>query len=120
MAKATVWFVVDYAIDPAGLAEFERVAAIMSDESAKEPGTLLYSWCMGADTTQCRLIESYVDGAAVLAHITGPVITTWVPEISKVSKVTLFEVYGDPGPEATATLEQIGAKVYKPRVGFSR
>lgn len=120
MAQATVWFVVDYLIDTGKFDEFDRLAKAMSEKSAEEPGTLLYKWHISADRSQCRLVESYVDGQAVLAHITGPVIRDYVPEISKVSSVTLFEVYGDPGPEAAAVLSDLGALVYTPIQGFSR
>jgi len=120
MAQATVWFVVDYAVDVAQFSEFERLAQLMSEKSAEEPGTLMYKWCLSPDRTQCRLLESYVDAAAALAHITGPVIHDLVPLIEKVSKVTLFEVYGDAGPEATAALRDLGATVYKSWRGYSR
>ncbi len=120
MAQATVWFVVDYLVDVSRFDEFERLAKAMSEKSAEEPGTLLYKWHISADRSQCRLIESYVDGQAVIAHVTGPVIRDYVPQIGQVSKVTLFEVYGDPGPEATDVLASIGALVFTPIQGFSR
>jgi quinol monooxygenase YgiN len=120
MAHATVWFVVDYDVDVTKFDEFDRLAKLMSEKSAEEPGTLLYKWHISADRTQCRLIESYVDGQAVIAHVTGPVIRDYVPQISAVSKVTLFEVYGDPGQEAAEVLASIGAILYKPIQGFGR
>lgn len=120
MAQASVWFVVDYAVDVTRSAEFERLAKTMSDETVKEAGTLAYKWHISPDRTAARLVESYVDGAAVLAHITGPVIRDFLPLISEVSKVTLFEVYGDPGEEASKLLVGFGAGIYAPLQGFSR
>ena len=120
MAQATVWFVVDYAVRAPHVAEFERLAKAMCEKTAEEPGTLVYKWHVSRDRATARLVESYVDGKAVLAHITGPVIRDLVPRMDMIAEVTGFEVYGEPGPEAAAVLAELGAAVYAPLAGFSR
>ena len=53
-----------------------------------------------------------VDSDAVLTHLTGPVVQQWVPKLLGVSSLDSFEVYGDPGPKASAMLAGFGATVF--------
>jgi quinol monooxygenase YgiN len=70
MGNKGVRFTVSLTIAEGKLAEFEKVAEAMLAGSRGEPGTLGYDWCLSSDRRQCRLLESYVDSAAVLAHLT--------------------------------------------------
>jgi quinol monooxygenase YgiN len=112
MTKSEVRFTVDLTIKADKLDAFERVAQTMIAGTQKESGALGYDWCLSADRTRCRLVETYADDRAVLAHMTGPVATELVPKLLEVSSLTGFEVYGDPGVKATEILEGLGAKIY--------
>jgi quinol monooxygenase YgiN len=112
MTHHTVRFNVDLTIHEGKLEVFEGIAQSMIADSQKEPGTLAYDWYLSGDKKVCRLLETYTDANAVLAHCTGPVVQELVPKLLKVSTLNDFEVYGDPGPEATAMLTGLGAKIF--------
>jgi quinol monooxygenase YgiN len=120
MTTNTVRFIVSFAIDEGKLGAFEDVALLMTADTRKEPGTLAYEWCLSPDRQRCRLFEAYTDADAVLAHLTGPVVQTLVPRLLETSKVSGFEVYGNPGPAAAELLAGLGAEIFKPWQGFSR
>jgi quinol monooxygenase YgiN len=120
MDKQVVYFILDFVINEGKLAEFESTARKMTVGSQKEHGTISYEWYFSKDRKQCRLLEIYVDAIAVLAHLSGPVVQEWVPKIQQYSSIGRFEVYGDPGPQATEILEDIEAKIFEHRIGMSR
>ena len=120
MSNDTVRFTVDLSIHDGKLGEFERIAQAMCAGSQNESGTLAYSWYLSEDRKRCRLIEIYADAQAALAHLTGPVVKELVPQLLESSKVTGFEVYGDPGARATEILLRFGAEVFKPWHGLNR
>jgi quinol monooxygenase YgiN len=112
MAKNTVHFVVDLAIHEGKFDQFESIAQAMIAGTLKETGALGYDWFLSADRKRCRLLETYVDANAVLAHMTGPVVQQLVPKILATSSISGFEVYGDPGPEAAKMLAGVGAEIF--------
>jgi quinol monooxygenase YgiN len=120
MAQQTVRFTVDLTIHEGKLNEFQSIAQAMIADTEKEPGTLAYDWCLSADRKRCRLVEAYVDANAVLAHMTGPVVQKLVPKLVEVTAVSAFEVYGDPGPQATAMLTGMGAEIFPLWRGLDR
>ena len=112
MSKGKVCLAVDLTINEGKLDEFEGIARTMIAGSQKEPGTLAYDFFLSGDRQRCRLIESYVNADAVLAHFKGPVVQELVPKLLGTSSLTGFEVYGDPGPEATQMLQGFGAHIF--------
>jgi quinol monooxygenase YgiN len=120
MSKDMVRLAVDLTINEGKLSEFEGIARTMIVGSQKEPGTLGYDFFLSDDRKRCRLVESYADAAAVLAHFKGPVVQELVPKLLGTSSLTGFEVYGDPGPEATQMLRGFGAQIFDFWDGLSR
>jgi quinol monooxygenase YgiN len=120
MTDNQVRFSVDLAIHDGRRAAFESIAREMIAGSQKEAGNLVYSWYLSADGKRCRLLETYADAAAVLAHMTGMVVQQLVPRLLEHSKIERFEVYGDPGAKAAAILQGLGAEIYQFQFGFSR
>jgi quinol monooxygenase YgiN len=120
MAASTVRFVVSFAINDGAFVAFERLARVMAAESQKDPGTIAYEWFLSADRTRCRLCETYVDGGAALAHLTGPVVRELVPKLLEAGSITGFEIYGDPGPEVSMIVAGLGAEIFPGWLGFSR
>jgi quinol monooxygenase YgiN len=118
MSKQTVGLVVDLTIQEGNFNAFESVAQEMIAGSQKEPGTLAYEWYLSGDRQSCRLVESYADADAVLAHFAGPVVQAMVPKLLEVASLTRFEVHGDPGAEATEVLAGFGAKIFLPWRGL--
>jgi quinol monooxygenase YgiN len=112
MTRNMVRFTVDLAINEGKFDQFESIAQAMIAGTLKEAGALGYDWFLSADRKRCRLIETYEDANAVLAHCTGPVVQQLVPKILETSSIAGFEVYGDPGPEAAKMLAGVGAEIF--------
>jgi quinol monooxygenase YgiN len=118
MAKQEVRFTVDFTIYAEKLEEFKTIAQAMITATGKEQGTLGYDWFFSSDSTHCRLIETYVDANAVLAHLNGPAVQELVPKLLGTASLGDFEVYGDPGPEASNILAGLGAKTFQFQLGM--
>ncbi len=120
MTKNTVYFVVDLTIHEGKFDQFESTAKAMIAGTLKEAGALGYEWFLSADRKRCRLLETYADANAVLAHMTGPVVQQLVPKILETLSISGFEVYGDPGPEAAKMLAGVGAEIFPLWYGLGR
>jgi quinol monooxygenase YgiN len=115
-----VYLVVELDINEAKSAELESIAKAMTAGSQREPGTVGYEFSLSADGKRCRLLETYVNADAVLAHFTGPVVRELVPQMLGAVNLDRFEVYGDPGETAAAMLKGFGAEIFRPWDGFNR
>jgi quinol monooxygenase YgiN len=73
---------------------FEGIAQAMVASSQKEPSTLGYEWFLSADRRRCRLMETYTDANAVLAHINGSVVEELLPKLPgrRASRASRFMV----------------------------
>jgi quinol monooxygenase YgiN len=120
MLKHMVRLTVDLTIKEETFNEFEAIARTMIAGSQKEPGTLGYDFFLSDDRKRCRLVESYADADAVLAHFKGPVVQELVPRLLETSSLTGFEVYGNPGPETTQMLKGFGAEIFDFWDGLTR
>ena len=110
--KQTVRLNVTLTVSDRKLAAFEEIAQTMIAGTRKEPDALACDWHFSADRKRCRLIETYVNSEALVAHFKGPVVQQLVPKMVEVSKVDRFEVYGDPGPEGRQMLSPFGADIF--------
>ena len=109
VASTDVRFVVDLTVNPGAFDAFDATAKKMTARCKGEPGTTGYEFFVSADRAQTRLVETYADARSALSHLTGPVVSELVPQLLESSSLQGFEVYGDPGPEATKILEGFGA-----------
>ena len=116
----TVHFLLDVTIHEGKFDSFEGIVQEMIASTRQEPGALGYEWCLSADRTRCRIIETYADSDAVLAHLTGPAVQQGVPKMLETSSLNRFEVYGDTGLKAAAMLAGFGAEIFPPWCGFRR
>src|SRR5271165_5604296 len=114
MTSKIVRFTVSLSIADGKLEAFEKIAEVMLAATRSEPGALGYDWYVSGDRRHCRLLETYADADAVVAHLTGPVVQESVPKLLTVAALDRFEVYGDPGPKASAMLAGFGAIIFKP------
>jgi len=112
MASKIVRFTVSLSIADGKLEAFEKIAEAMLAATRNEPGALGYDWCLSSDRRQCRLLETYANADAVVAHLTGPVVQEYVPKVLTVAALNSFEVYGDPGTKASAMLAGFGAVIF--------
>jgi len=118
--SAQVYFHLNLKIHEGKSDAFRKIADEMTALTKKEPGALGYEWYLSADGTSCRLVETYADQAAVMAHVTGTAVRDWLPQLLQVSSITAFGVYGDPGAEAGASLTAAGAEVFQQIAGIVR
>jgi quinol monooxygenase YgiN len=100
------------AIHEGKLEEFKALAAeCIRKVREKEPGTLQYEWFLNEAQTECVVLESYRNSAAVLEHIAnlGPTLQAilslgdWA-----------FELFGSPSPELVNASAGLTLKVYAP------
>jgi len=120
MVMHTVHVAVDLTVHEGKLDAFEGIARAMVASSQKEPGTLGYEWFLSADRRRCRLVETYKDANAVLAHLNGPVVEELLPKLLGTASVAGSEVYGNPGPKATERLAAFGAEIFEFQYGLNR
>jgi quinol monooxygenase YgiN len=116
----TIRFAVDLTITEGKLDAFQAIAQQMTAGTQKEPGALVYDWYFSADRKRCRLLETYSDAKAMKEHVQGPVVQQLVPKLLEVSKLTRFEVYGEPDSEDAKTLQGVGAEIFAFWNGVSR
>ena len=115
-----VHFLVDLTINEGKLEAFQSIALEMIARTRNEPGALEYEWHLSADRKRCRLVETYTDADAALAHMTGSVVQQLVPKMMAHTKIDRFEVCGDPGPKAAEMLAAIGAEIFPSWKGLGR
>jgi len=115
-----VHFLVDLTIHEGKFDSFEGIAQEMVASSQQEAGALRYEWYLSADRKRCRIVETYGDSEAVLAHLTGWAVQEGVPKLLAASSLNRFEVYGDPGAKAAAMLAGFGAEIFASWSGFTR
>jgi len=74
MAGEKVYFKLDFNIHEGKLATFEQTAKTMIDGTKKESGALGYEWFLSEDRKSCRLLETYANADAMLAHMNETVV----------------------------------------------
>ena len=120
MLEKVVRLAVNMTPHPGKLEEFKTIAAAMTAGSNAEPGTVGYEWFASADGKRYRLLETYVDAAAVEAHFTGSVVGKLVPKLAALCSIDGFEIYGDPGPKVREMAGAFGAVFYQYTLGIDR
>jgi quinol monooxygenase YgiN len=120
MSKANVHFTVEVTINEGKFDTFQAIVQTMIAGTQKEPGALGYEFHLSADRKRCRLLETYADANAVLAHMAGPVVQELVPKLLQTVTLNRFEVYGDPGPKAAEILTGVGAEIFPFWRGLNR
>ena len=117
--SAQVYFHLNLKIHEGKADAFRKIADEMTNLTKAESGALGYEWYLSADGTHCRLVETYADQAAVMAHITGIAVRELLPQLLQVSTITSFGVYGDPGVQAAAALTAGGAELFQQIAGIA-
>jgi quinol monooxygenase YgiN len=115
-----VYFHLSLKINEGKTDAFRKIVDEMTALTKAESGALGYEWYLSADASRCRLVETYADEAAVMAHITGTAVRDVLPQLLQVSTITSFEVYGDPGAKAAASLTASGAELFQQIAGIVR
>ena len=120
MVESIVRLTVSFSVTEAQMNAFKSIAAQMTDGTKAEPGTLGYEWFVSGDGMRFRLVETYVNAAAIEAHFMGSVVQQLVPKLASVSSVEGFEIYGDPGQKVAEMASAFGASIYHYWIGINR
>jgi quinol monooxygenase YgiN len=120
MVEQVVRLTVSLTVNDGRLDEFKSVALAMTEGSEAEPGTLGYEWFSSSDNKRHRLVETYVDAAAIEAHFTGAVVQQMVPKLAAVCSVNSLEIYGDPGARVAEMAGGFGGVIYQYWLGINR
>jgi quinol monooxygenase YgiN len=120
MAGEKLYFKLDFNIHEGKLATFEQTAKTMIDGTKKKSGALGYEWFLSEDRKSCRLLETYANADAMLAHMNETVVRELLPKLLESATLAKFEVYGEPGAEARGMLARSGAVIYAFRRGLGR
>ena len=86
---------------------------------ANEPYTINYEFYLNSDETRCIVHETYANSEAILAHNAGVALQTILPKIFSVSRISRFDVYGNPSEELQKVLTSFGSQTYNLFAGFS-
>ncbi len=115
-----VYLLVELTIHEGQFDAFEKTAKQMIADTPNEPGAVGYEWHLSPDRKRCRIVETYADADALLAHLKGPVVQELVPKMLESSAIDRAEVYGDPRAEAREMLAGFGAGIFDRWQGFHR
>ena len=111
---------VEFIIERSKIEEYKKlVQDIVKQVEANEPDTINYEFYLNKAETSCVVNETYANSEAALAHRKGA-IQTILPKILNISKITRFDVYGEPSEELQKVLISLGAQAYNLLAGFSR
>ena len=89
---------------------FKSLAAqMLKAVKENEPGTTQYDAFFNADQTECVVLETYTDSAAVFAHLAD--IGAMLQKLLELSVMTL-EVFGSPSEELIAATVAMQPKRY--------
>jgi quinol monooxygenase YgiN len=118
-----IHFRAEFTIDEGKIEEYKKLVQDMSRVvEANEPDTINYQFYLNRDETKCIVHETYANSEAVLAHVTGVASQTILPKVFSVSRISKFDVYGNPSEELQKVLTSFSPHphTYNIFAGFSR
>ena len=120
MEHNQIHFRAEFTIEEGKIEEFKKLVQDMSRVvEANEPDTINYQFYLNRAETKCIVHETYANSEAVFAHITSVASQTILPKVFSVSKISRFDVYGNPSEELQKALTSFNPQTYL-FAGFSR
>ena len=121
MERNQIHFRAEFIIEEGKIEEYKKLVQEMSKVvEANEPDTIDYEFYLNRAETKCIVHETYTNSEAVLAHNVGLASQTILPKIFSVSRISRFDVYGNPSEELQKVLTSFGSQAYNLFAGFSR
>src|SRR5438094_7014241 len=115
-----IHFRAEFTINEGKIEEFKKLIEDMSRlVEANEPYTIGYQFYLNRAETKCVVHETYTNPEAVLAHNNSIASQTVLPRIFAVSRITKFDVYGNPNQELERLLTSFSPQIYNLFAGFS-
>jgi quinol monooxygenase YgiN len=119
-----IHFRAEFIIEDGKIEEFKTLIQDMCRlVETNEPDIISCKFYLNSDETTCVVNEIYANSEAVLAHNTGVASQTILPKIFNVSRISRFDVYGDPSEELQKVLTSFvphTLQAYTLIAGFSR
>jgi quinol monooxygenase YgiN len=122
MKHNQIQFRAEITIQEGKIEEFKKLVRDMSRVvEANEPDTIGYQFYLNReDETKCIVYETYTNSEAVFAHNNGVASQAILPKVFNVSRISRFEVYGNPSEELQKVLTGFSPQTYNLYAGFSR
>ena len=121
MEHNQIHFRAEFTIEEGKIEEYKKLVQDMSRVvEANEPDTINYQFYINREETRCIVHETYANSEAILAHNVGVASQTILPKIFSVSRISRFDVYGNPSEELQKVLTSLGPQTYNLFTGFSR
>ena len=116
-----IHFRAEFTIEEGKIEEYKKLVQEMSRVvEANEPDTIDYQFYLNRAETKCIVHETYANSEAVLAHNAGVASQTILPKIFSISRISRFDVYGNPSEELQKVLTSFNPQTYNLFAGFSR
>ena len=120
MEHNQIHFRAEFTIEEGKIEEYKKLVQDMSRVvEANEPDTINYQFYINREETRCIVLETYANSEAALAHNVGVASQTILPKIFSVSRISRFDVYGNPSEELQKVLTSLGPQTYNLFTGFS-
>ena len=121
MNQGQIEFRAEFTIQEGKIEEYKKLVQEMSRlVQTNEPDTIGYQFYLNSSGTKCIVSETYANSNAVFAHSNSVASQTILPKIFNVSRISRFEVYGNPKEELQKVLSNFNPEIYSPFAGFSR
>ncbi len=121
MKHNQIQFRAEFTIKEGKIEEYKKLIQDMSNAvEANEPDTIGYQFYLNSSETKCIVSETYANSEAVFAHSNGVASQTILPKIFNVSRISRFEVYGNPRAELQKLLTSFSPETYNRFAGFNR
>jgi len=121
MKEGQIEFRAEFTIQEGKMEEYRKLVQEMSRVvQVNEPDTIGYQFYLNKAETKCIVSETYANSEAVFAHNSGIASQTILPKIFNVSRITRFEVYGNPSEKLQKVLTSFNPETYSLFTGFSR
>jgi quinol monooxygenase YgiN len=121
MEHNQIHFRAEFIIEEGKIEEYKKLVQDMSRVvEANEPDTINYQFYLNRSETKSIVHETYSNSEAVIVHNNGVASETILPKIFSVSRISRFDVYGNPSEELQKLLTSFGPQTYNLFAGFSR
>jgi quinol monooxygenase YgiN len=121
MKHNQIHFRVEFTIEEGKIEEYKKLIQEMSRVvEDNEPDTINYQFYLNRSETKCIVHETYANSEAALAHNNGIASQTILPKIFGVSRISSFDVYGNPSEELQKVLKNFSTQTFNLFTGFSR
>jgi quinol monooxygenase YgiN len=121
MKHNQIHFRAEFTIEEGKIEEFKKLVQDMSRVvESNEPDIINYQFYLNRSETKCIVNETYANSDAVLAHNTSVASQTILPKVFSVSRISGFDVYGNPSEELQKVLASFSPQIYNLFAGFSR